>query len=94
MDRIIQGVSSQSYEGSTDPKEFFKSFYLQASMFKWDKTEQARVIPFFLKGKAERVFNATAADQDKIDKIEEAIIKGCTQSQEALLDAFYNRRPK
>jgi len=63
-------------------------------MFKWDKTEQARVIPFFLKGKAERVFNAMAADQDKIDKIEEAIIKGCTQSQEALLDAFYSRRPK
>jgi hypothetical protein len=94
MDKLIQGISSQSYEGSSDPKEFFKSFYLQASMFKWDANEQARVIPFFLKGKAERVFNAMQADKDKIDKIEEAIIKGCTQSQEALLDAFYSRRPR
>lgn len=81
MDKLIQGISSQSYEGSSDPKESFKSFYLQASMFKWDATEQARVIPFFLKGKAERVFSAMTADKDKIDKIEEAIIKGCTQSQ-------------
>ena len=34
------------------------------------------------------------ADKDKIEEIEKAIVKGCTQSQEVLSHAFYSRKPK
>ena len=94
MDKIFQSFSSQCYDGSSDPKEFFKSFYLQASMFNLDDAKQAKVVPFFLKGKAERLYNAMAVDKDKIDAVAKAIIDGCTQSQEVLLHSFYNRRPR
>ena len=90
----MQGMSSLSFDGTSDPKEFFKSFFLQASMFNWDNAKQAKVLPLYLKGKAERIYNAMPADKDKIEEIEKAIVKGCTQSQEVLLHAFYSRKPK
>ena len=90
----MQGMSSLSFDGTSDPKEFFKSFLLQASMFHWDDANQAKVLPLYLKGKAERISNAMPADKDKIEEIEKAIVKSCTQSHEVLLHAFYNSKPK
>ena len=84
MEKLTQGISSQSYDGSTDPKEFLKSLYLQASMFNWDDAKQAKVIPYFLKGKAERIFNGMPSDKDKIEEMARALIAGCTHSQEVL----------
>ena len=63
MEKILHSVSSQSYNGMADPKDFLKSFQLQAAMFGWDDAKQAAVIPFYLKGKAKRVYNAMDASK-------------------------------
>ena len=89
----MKGISSQSYDGSTDPKDFFKSFLLQAAIFNWDDDKQAAIIPFYLKGKAEHIYNALDANKKKsIDEIKKALLTGCTVSIGVLIDAFHNRK--
>ena len=58
MNSLIKGMGSQSYDGSTDSKEFIRSFQLQAAMLNWGAGKQSAIIPFYLKGKAERIYNA------------------------------------
>ena len=77
MEKLIQGVCSQSYDGTSDPKEFLKSFQLQAAMFGWNDDKQSEVIQFYLKGKAERIFNALEVGKQKsIAEIKKANISG------------------
>lgn len=84
----------QAYDGTSDPAEFFRQFELQAMIFNWDDNKKIQVIQFFLVKKAKRIFDAISEDDKKaFSKIKEQITKGCNQSQEALLDAFYNRKP-
>ena len=58
MERITKGLGLQQYDGLSDPKEFVKMFQVQSAMFNWDATMQATVFPHFLKGKAERIYEA------------------------------------
>ena len=91
----MQSVSSQSYDGESDPKDFFKSFHLQAAMFNWDATKQAAVLPFYLKGKAEQVYEGLdSTKKASIKDIEVALIASCKQSTPVLLDAFHSRRKR
>ena len=95
MDSIFKSMGSQAYDGSTDPKEFFRSFLLQAAMFNWDATKQVAIIPIYLKGKAENIYNALSGTQKgSVDEIKKAIEAGCGQSTAELLNSFHSRRKK
>lgn len=83
------------YNGASDPKEFIKTFRLQAMMANWDDAKQAEIIPNMLIGKAERIFEEMSeTDQKDIKKIIRELETKCAQSSEALLQAFQNRRQK
>ena len=56
--------SSRIYDGSTDVYVFFKQFEMTAELLDWDANRQARSLPAYLAGNAERVYN-TIADNDR-----------------------------
>lgn len=83
--------SSQSYDGSTDPKEFLRLFELQSAMLGWDATKQLTFIPLFLTDKAKRVFDKIT-DKSTIALVSAGIISGCSKSQDNMLYEFYGRK--
>jgi hypothetical protein len=85
---------SFSYDGTSDPVEFLKKFNLQAKAANWKAEDKAEAIQYYLKGKSERIFNGIASDKRTFDEISKALIAGCSQPQEVLLYAFYQRRPQ
>ena len=66
MDHFSRSMGVFSYDGKSDPKEFVKSFVIQSAMFNWDEAKQCQIIPSFLKGKAERIYNALTAAQKAV----------------------------
>lgn len=59
------------------------------------RPKKALAIPFFLKGKADRVYQKLSEEDKKvIKKVLDGIETGCTQSKEALLSVFYACRPR
>ena len=91
MAKVVSSMASMMYDGSTDPKEFSRQFRLHALFNDWDEAKQLTSLPLFLKGKAERVYNAITV-KSKIDDVLKEINKKCAQPQEALLHQFYGRR--
>ena len=96
MEKGLAGLGNlQAYDGTTCPKEFIRQFNLQAAMFDWDDAKKALVIPFYLKGKADRVYQKLSTNDKKdIKKVLDGITNGCTQSKEALVSVFFSCKPK
>ena len=90
----LNKLSLQSYDGSEDPKDFMRNFKLHATMLDWNNNKQAK-IPFFLKGKAERIYNALSVDDKKdIDVILAKLEADCSKPEEVLIHEFFALKPK
>ena len=78
MDNLVRGLGSLgAYDGKSDPKDFVRQFNLQSCMFDWNDDKKAAVIPYFLEGKADRIYKALTNDQKKdIKVVLESIEKG------------------
>ena len=82
------------YDGTGDVKEFVKRFYWYAASCGWDDNTKKEMLPYVLKGKAERCFNGFTNDQKAtIAEALQALTTACSQSQETLLEAFNDRKP-
>ncbi len=51
------GNEFELYNGLTDPTHFFRRFDLQALYSEWKTTDLVTILKFFLKGKAEEIYN-------------------------------------
>ena len=95
MEALAKQFGLPTYDGTKDVKEFIKAFRLQALVFSWSEDKQCQCIQYLLKGKAERLFEALpAGDEKKIESIFMCLQRGCIVPQEVLLDRFFERKPK
>lgn len=94
VDAIAKSIGLQTFDGLKDPKDFIKSFKLQAMCFKWSEAEQCQAIQLLLTDKAETLFEALTDDKKKvIAEIYSTLNTSCTTSSEVLLDRFFEKRP-
>ncbi len=84
-------IDSLIYNGLSDPKKFVERFTLQSALLGWDETAQIAKIPFFLKGKAKRVYTDLAT-KTTTKHVFDALLKDCQLQQDNLCYQFYNRK--
>lgn len=88
----LRNTSGPKFDGEGDIEEFLTEFGYESEMYGWDPEAQARVIKFFLKGKALSVYKALD-DNKKTDikEVEKALREKCVLSPDVYLNQFYQR---
>ena len=89
--RSIDPFLVQFYDGLDSPVEFEKVFAVTAAMQDWDDAKTLKNIPFFLRGKAKRVYDDLTI-KDTLKKVFDELKLKCAVSREQLVERFHARR--
>ena len=86
--RSIDPFLVQFYDGLDSPVEFEKVFAVTAAMQDWDDAKTLKNIPFFLRGKAKRVYDDLTI-KDTLKKVFDELKLKCAVSREQLVERFH-----